>query len=540
MKLIRLRLHSPFRSLPAGFKIEFPAVLAGEKILPICLVGLNGSGKSNLLELLSEIFYYLDCFHLDYAPASHKEQKDFGFEIEFALPTSIGVSSQFNISPSAGKYFFVKIIKEPSEVHQYFYRATTEESWQGVDNVHSLALLPLPRKVLAYTSGQNELLSNPYLKIQFHYFHQFEEMHKRQMTYLLEDSRMYFMDQQNNAAILVANFLLNEPSKLNILNKETGVTGLHSFRISIHIRQPRKGQAPINQNIQLIVDRLKKCATLWFEKGSEKDKTVTLDFYVDEALKAAFQDQYGGAFQLFQSFYILEILNLQLNNKATRKLVRNAPKWLNISDELARSDPSNLLFRIEKIRVYKSGVKKPIYYKGLSDGEHQLLQILGAVMMMEQDGCLFLFDEPETHYNPVWRSKLVSRINDVSKIKSKGKTKDVRLQEIFITTHSPFIISDSRREDVYIFYRDKNRKVKYRKPKIQTYGASVGFLMEEIFEKDETIADMPFNEIQQLKKRAKTLEDIEKIKEEMLKFGESIEKFDMYSFLNQRKKELGG
>ena len=31
---------------------------------------------------------------------------------------------------------------------------------------------------------------------------------------------------------------------------------------------------------------------------------------------------------------------------------------------------------------------------------------------MDKLGTLFLFDEPETHFNPDWRSKFVSIIND--------------------------------------------------------------------------------------------------------------------------------
>ena len=70
MKLLRIKipkdLKQPFRSLHPGFTIQFNPNLKSKDIEPIGLAGLNGSGKSNLLELISEIFYYLDSQHLEF------------------------------------------------------------------------------------------------------------------------------------------------------------------------------------------------------------------------------------------------------------------------------------------------------------------------------------------------------------------------------------------------------------------------------------------------------------------------------------------
>ncbi|MGD1844392.1 MAG: hypothetical protein ACFB10_03250 [Salibacteraceae bacterium] len=42
----------------------------------------------------------------------------------------------------------------------------------------------------------------------------------------------------------------------------------------------------------------------------------------------------------------------------------------------------------------------------MSDGEHQFNQIIGTMMLLETPGCLLLLDEPDTHFNPKWRSRL--------------------------------------------------------------------------------------------------------------------------------------
>lgn len=83
MKLLRLKIGNLpkgqyFRSLHAGFEIEFRKLdLENLQNLyvfdPFCLVGLNGSGKSNVLEALTAIFFHLECCAARYKPASFWE-----------------------------------------------------------------------------------------------------------------------------------------------------------------------------------------------------------------------------------------------------------------------------------------------------------------------------------------------------------------------------------------------------------------------------------------------------------------------------------
>ena len=61
MKIIRLKFTSDFKGLKKDFEIIFDEKNDNIKSFePICFVGLNGSGKSNILEALADIFYYLE------------------------------------------------------------------------------------------------------------------------------------------------------------------------------------------------------------------------------------------------------------------------------------------------------------------------------------------------------------------------------------------------------------------------------------------------------------------------------------------------
>ena len=69
MRLKRIKLNSDFRSLKSGFELDFLHEMPHDlEVNPYCIVGRNGSGKSNILELLSSIFYHLELRCLDFLP----------------------------------------------------------------------------------------------------------------------------------------------------------------------------------------------------------------------------------------------------------------------------------------------------------------------------------------------------------------------------------------------------------------------------------------------------------------------------------------
>ncbi len=156
--------------------------------------------------------------------------------------------------------------------------------------------------------------------------------------------------------------------------------------------------------------------------------------------------------------------------------------------------------------------------KNLSDGEHQLMHILGAVILFDNKNTLFLLDEPETHFNPEWRSKFVSLMNQAITEK--------REQEILLTTHSPFIISDCKPERVFIFERNEKNQVVYRKPDFNTFGASVNLITLKVFGKKETIAEVAMNRLRELKGevQAGTMSAEEAQQTIFNELGDSVEK----------------
>jgi ABC-type multidrug transport system ATPase subunit len=185
---------------------------------------------------------------------------------------------------------------------------------------------------------------------------------------------------------------------------------------------------------------------------------------------------------------------------------------------LAKEDK---VFRFDEIFIEITSPDKVIPYIGISDGEHQFLQILGAVMIFEREDILFLLDEPETHFNPLWRTKFINILNETTKNRD---------QEIVITTHSPYIVSDCKGYRVFKFERAGDI-VSFNSIDIETYGTSFDLILKKAFDIDSTISDEANDEIKALIKDG-TEEQINLFLEES---GPSFERIGLIKHLKTLK-----
>lgn len=99
-----------------------------------------------------------------------------------------------------------------------------------------------------------------------------------------------------------------------------------------------------------------------------------------------------------------------------------------------------------KIRVRLKGVKDAITFKEMSEGEQQLLTIIGLMRFTQRDESLFLLDEPDTHLNPAWCLDLLKNLRTYGV--------DPKNSQILITTHSPLTFAGLDKHEVVIV--DKN------------------------------------------------------------------------------------
>lgn len=168
MRLKSIELHDDFRSLKSGFRLDFIKELPSNEstIEPYCIVGRNGSGKSNILELLSAIFFHVEVSCLEYLPKDiiTKINED---EEEYEEREELNIFQSFTTSPNAfkleyysyidGKETLVTIEKRADEYRKVYLEGDSEnllDKKELQDRKRGI----LPENIIGYSSGQNEIL----------------------------------------------------------------------------------------------------------------------------------------------------------------------------------------------------------------------------------------------------------------------------------------------------------------------------------------------------------------------------------------------
>lgn len=109
---------------------------------------------------------------------------------------------------------------------------------------------------------------------------------------------------------------------------------------------------------------------------------------------------------------------------------------------------------IEEVRI-RVRLKKndgSVTFRELSEGEQQLLTVLGLLRFTAENESLFLLDEPDTHLNPRW---CVDYISYLKKFITSGVQQE-ETSHIILTTHNPLAVAELDREQVQILRLTKN------------------------------------------------------------------------------------
>lgn len=554
MKLLRLKINDPkgFRTLQQGFEMYFLREWdydKAEEFNPYILAGPNGSGKSNILEALAAIFYHIECIYLNYRPESfeyEEEENPGGFQAETANPDAfeleyfIPVPGLLNKKNKKGNAH-IKIEKKPKVKPQIHWLNRDFFDDEGVTQLEPIEVKELlPKYILGYSSGENEILSLPFFKMRFIHFDEYKDCLTNSLGYSRPEGRLTFLDSEFSQAITLCNILLQEKETLKPFLSEIGIEAIKEFRIAIRkyivIDDKKNTEFPevlieekedeygmkrkvvdITQNLKAMIDKLKCCSTAQYYDS----ETLYLDYWVNDATRKAFKLHFGTAIELFQAFQILLTLNLySVSEKQKKELYQSTSLYVNETVPVLSVDER--IVHIKDFVLKKRGVKGIIEGKSLSDGEHQLMHSLGLCLIFKDDNCLILLDEPETHYNPDWRALFISRLRECFQI---GKA-ETTMREMLITTHTPFLISDSKKEYVLLFTKDKkSNNVSVSRPDFQTLGASINKITMAAFGKPQTIGGYAEQKLKELYKRFEEGADGKDIINELNKIlGDSVEK----------------
>lgn len=475
-----------------GINVPFRGSNANTNLFdPICLVGPNGTGKSQLLQVVAEIFHSVLC---EFSPEEERgtSNDELFFELEYLISELYEKFSRVRISRK----------RDGTRKKKIKVEVLVDEDWKELNDPRRISEL-LPAKVIGYTSGDNETLSLPFFASRAGYADEVAKnaKNKDKKDKPIKDPRLMLIDYSTNLEVLVANLLLGSEGVKKRLIETQRLEKFSSFRCVVQLNHPAapSGGVKLTQELQNYIGFMKKCSTC-FEHNIKKN-TYIFDFFIDESVHQAFSHYWpDGTLELYSCFHKLAMLNDLIIPKTSRTKFDTGIKDRRFASRLPEPVDEHKVFRFEKLEFLLTGKNKPVDYVSLSDGEHQLAQILGMIGMASGRNVLFLLDEPESHFNPRWRVEFIKMIrNFPTDVGSRASNTEAAQQECLLTTHSPFVPSDMQRENVLIFKKDlETNSIKVRLPEIQTYGSKFDAVLAECFEIQPPISALPRDEIDNL------------------------------------------
>lgn len=506
---------------------------------PLCLVGPNGAGKSQFLQVVAEIFQA--AFHSTISEEERIEgNPDLQFEVEYLIRPQ-GEDSDIHVRVARvaeGK-------KKPHVVIQRY----EDGDWIDcvLESIKTRSLLP--RKIVGYSSGDNETLSLPFLLSRSGYASEVGERAVKEVgaaSQLIPDTRLMLIDYGTHLEVLVSNLLLASPDQCIALLADARVDGLYSFRCVVQLAHraappapPRLKGTSSRKGIQLTnelegyLDQLQRCATCYHY--DDKTETYTFDFFVDAQTTKAFRFFWASTLDLYAALHKLAMLNDLAIPKATRDRFRRDTKARRFASRLPEPQDEDKVFRFERVNFRALSGSSVVDYVSLSDGEHQLAQLLGTFCMISFPDVLFLLDEPESHFNPQWRVKFMSRLLDLPTAfgARRDKASSAR-QDCLLTTHAPFVPSDMPRDNVFIFGKNgKTGRIEVQQPGVETFGTTFDAILSECFGVRPPMSELPRQEIKDLMES----KDPATITAGMDRLGNSVDKILLAERLRKLSKE---
>ncbi len=531
MKLLNLRIYKADTcgGLLDGLIIPFRSEHVDAEIFdPLCLIGPNGSGKSQLLQVIAEIFQAI--FH-KYLPSEERGTPNDG--LEFEIEYLINEEADPKTTKRVRIYRHSINKRKPNIIVEVFH----DGDWTLVESSEAVSSL-LPSKVVGYTSGDNETLSLPFFSSRAGYAKEVRTnaLDDTKKSDQIPDPRLLLIDYGTNLEVLVANLLLNPDSVKTKLLSEPNLKSLRSFRCVVQLNHTeargREG-VKLTDELEKYIKYLKCCATSY--SFDEKQKSWVFDYFVTAATYEAFGYYWSGALELYGCFHKLAMLNDLIIPRKARDQFQKSVKERRFALRLPEPFDEQKVFRFERVIFISNKSGQEVDYVSLSDGEHQLAQLLGTAAMVSFPNVLFLLDEPESHFNPRWRVEFIKTLKQLPTTQGvRSEISAVAQQECLITTHSPFVPSDMQRENVLIFNKEINSsKIEIRRPQIQTYGSKFDAILAECFNISPPISALSRDWVEQLLESG-TVAEIETAISEL---GDSTARMRLAAKLSQLDKD---
>jgi predicted ATPase len=400
------------------------------------LIGKNGLGKSNLLEALAFIFSSIDLAEKETEFTTHQAPDFFDFTIEYKCKSHIVNFSSIN------QKLEIKIKLDENDLFQEIEFSSFKKDRK----------LYTPDYVIGYYSGENSRIKKF-----------FSEHNKKRIANIKSRDndrdfpalgKMFFTEVNCGELLFYTLSAFRNTSSYKkltdkLLNQYLGIDKKSKINIAFNNPDFYKSYKHLNVEDILINIYKKEKNIFWGITGKIDDLLMSLyNNQLETNEPIAYVDAKEDSRKDVDEFIYFDELNY-------KTLIQKLPTYLkdpiHFFDVLHMSHELGIVYKVYG-ELVKNGQLLTNNYTELSEGEQQLLTVLGLILIAGRDDCLFLFDEPDTHLNPKWQRDLIEHLKEFN-INDENS-------HIFLATHSPLIVQSATDEDdILLFKKDVNTDI---------------------------------------------------------------------------------
>ncbi len=386
------------------------------------VLGWNGAGKSNLFEVLVIIFRDL---HYWWEKNKWPEEPMNAYKLTYEIDNSV-----VNIEWDPEQ------MKRPEvSIAQLSRRKKAVLSFEPIKRDE----LPLPRFIFAYYPGPTNRLAEHFLPMKRDHYERLRRARSDDPETLakLLEQRRFFCAETHHAKYVLLAFSYKEDQQISaFLENRLRIVGFESALFII--RKPRwakPGGTPDNfwgaTGIMFrVMQKLRQYAIA----------PMVLDQTVIEGYHSTSEKHY---------YFFLPDIN-RLRDFASEYVDARA-----FFLALESTDFSELIYDVKiQVRVKaENNELLPITFRELSEGEQQLLTVLGLMRFTKSHQSLVLLDEPDTHLNPHWSVEFLKDLASVISDKA-NKSPEQQTSQLLMATHDPLVIASLLKEQIHLLKRD--------------------------------------------------------------------------------------
>ncbi|CAH6850311.1 AAA family ATPase [Vibrio chagasii] len=370
------------------------------------IIGVNGVGKSNLIEVIVSIFRAIEL----------GEAAPFSYELSYECRNhNIDV-----IYTKGGKDFSLVTVDGVKKSLSFLKRLGKEY---------------LPLNIFTYYSGTNERVEQLFTKHQTRFYNALTNGDDQLIR------RFFYCRDVHSFFVLLAFLVDDDPACADILNR-LGIQSLDS--VLFCLKRPYWYKNKPSQVMEEEGD-----PRFWYSRGVVKDFLSTMWKYsiapIDNKERKTVDFRGRSEYQ--------ERLYLFLPNEGSlRGLASEYPDTTSLFKNIESTYIADLLESVEVTVTLQNG--QQVTFDQLSEGERQLLTVLGLMKFTRNDESLFLLDEPDTHLNPRWKLKYFDSIKAILNHKIEGTDKTALDScQVLLTTHDPLMLTSLSAKQVRVISR---------------------------------------------------------------------------------------